>query len=623
MYKKDKILSYLLKNSGWHTAQELAFELSLSKRTVKSYIQQLRKEGHQISSSVRGYQIPDSHPKKTIRETNLPTTNDERVSFIINFLISNEAVVNLYDLAEKLFVSESTILQNLKDVRSEVERFGMKLERKGDFWSLRGNERQKRSLLSSLIYEETSGIFMNQNIIQQNFPKINIHQLEKTILSIFHQHDIYLNTFELNNILLHFAIAIDRSNQGHKIDVFDSKKNLDNDSFGIKIVNQLIKQTKLNLSDTDCQELALVIETDLGNENTTKNMISVETKKLVADLINYVWKNYEINLDTDSFKKRFSLHLDRLIMRSRMQTTEHNPISANIKFSSPTIYECAVIIAHRISEKAKIEISDSEIGYIALHIGNAVAEQITDKQKIAVVIIIPEYYDNAIILLKSLQKKFSSDLNIKKVINDPSKIKYLTDTFDLLISVGSDYVDSRISTVNISQFLLSNDIQALNVAIKTKRHQLKNEHFQEQLLHFFNSKNFINSKEIKSIDQVFEVVTRKFNEQGIVEKNFKNLLEQREKMSSTAFGKVAIPHSLNMTAKKSRGFIIINPNGIKWSDQSTIYLVIALAIDPNNKQLFRNVFDELSDIVTNITNIIQLINCKTYKEFIIKLVDML
>lgn len=31
-----------------------------------------------------------------------------------------------------------------------------------------------------------------------------------------------------------------------------------------------------------------------------------------------------------------------------------------------------------------------------------------------------------------------------------------------------------------------------------------------------------------------------------------------------------------------------------------VYIVIALAIDPNNKQLFREVFDELSEIVAEI-----------------------
>ena len=94
-------------------------------------------------------------------------------------------------------------------------------------------------------------------------------------------------------------------------------------------------------------------------------------------------------------------------------------------------------------------------------------------------------------------------------------------------------------------------------------------------------------------------------------------------MSSTAFGRITIPYSLDISAQKSKGFIIINPHGIKWSDNNEVYLVIALAIDPNNKQLFREVFDELSDVVTDINNVTEVIKCKKYKEFMIKLVEVI
>lgn len=67
----------------------------------------------------------------------------------------------------------------------------------------------------------------------------------------------------------------------------------------------------------------------------------------------------------------------------------------------------------------------------------------------------------------------------------------------------------------------------------------------------------------------------------------------------------------------------MNQHGIKWSSGNEVYLVIALAIDPNNKQLFREVFDELSDIVTDINKVTELIKCKNYSELIIKLVKLL
>lgn len=328
-------------------------------------------------------------------------------------------------------------------------------------------------------------------------------------------------------------------------------------------------------------------------------------------------------MDTNTFKERFFLHLNRLIERARAGKLEHNPIAGNIKISSPTIYECAVIIANRILQKAKIESDDSEIAYIALHIGNAIAEQMANQQKLSVIVLVADYYGSASRLSGKLQKRFSDSINIREEITDPAQISSINYPIDLIIVVNSNYIDPKISTVNISQFLLPDDLQKLNIAVTTKQHQVKKDRFQEKLLNFFDTHNFINSHQIKNMDQAFDLVTNHFKKEKVVNDDFEKRLYQREQMSSTAFGRVAIPHTLEMTANKSRGFIIINSHGIKWSSNNEVYLVIALAIDPNNKQLFRDVFDELSDIVTDVNNVTKLISCKTYSEFIIKLVDLL
>lgn len=629
MAKKDKLLQYMQNNPGWHTSQELAVEIGSSKRTIKSYISQLKTSNYSILSSVRGYKfngLKNNSPSPNVNMNKyIPNTKTERVNFIINFLINDASTLNSYDLAQELFVSETTILQDLKIVSNKVERFNMKLKRDGDYWHLIGNEREKRSLLSSLIYEETSGTFMNRSIIQDNFPDIDVSKLRSIILKTCNDNNIYLNTFDLNNILLHFAIVINRLKNGHVMEQNDLVKQKGKNKINYlayKVVKKIETKFDVTLEEADRKELALIVQASIAGNNISDN-ISTETKDLVADLISYVWKTYQINLNNDNFKERFSLHLDRLIERARSNKPEHNPIAGNIKISSPTIYECAVIMAHRISEKIKAPIDDSEIAYIALHIGNAIAEQMADRQKLGILVLIPQYYDNSVILSNKLQEQFSNYINIKGIITDPSQIKNFGPNVDLIVSVNSNYIDTKISTVNISQFLLPDDIQKLHVAITTKQHQVKKNKFQEQLLKFFDSKNFLKSNDLKSMDQVFDLVSDSFQKQGIVNSDFEQRLYQREKMSSTAFGRIAIPHSLDMSSNKSRGFIVINPHGIKWSDNNEVYLVIALAIDPNNKQLFRNVFDELSDIVTDINNVSELIKCKDYSEFIIKLVDML
>lgn len=629
MEKKELLLQYLQNNPGWHTSQELAVEIGSSKRTIKNYISQLNSKSNFIESSVRGYKFNSNKsisPSSKKYQSDIPTNKEERVNYIINFLINNAATVNLYDLSENLFVSETTVLQDLKTVQDKVQRFNMELKKDGDFWHLIGNERQKRSLLSSLIYEETTGTFMNRSIIQDNFPDIDVALLRSIILKTCSSNNIYLNTFDLNNILLHFAIVICRLQTGHlmkqnEVAKITDKKVINTQAY--KLVSIIEEEFKVEFEEPDRRELALILQASINGNNKVEDNISVKTKDLVNDLITYVWKNYQIDLNNENFRERFSLHLDRLITRALTNKVEHNPIASNIKISSPTIYECAVLMAHRISEKVGVQIEDNEIAYIALHIGNAIAEQMSDGQKLSVLVLMPHYYDNSAILSNKLQSQFSTYINVKGIVSDPSQIAKYAATIDILIVVNSNYVDPNISTVNISQFLLSEDIQKLTIAITTKQHQVKKDKFQESLLRFFDGNNFIKSNDLKDVDAVFDLVSSKLEQQKVVHSDFKERLYQREQMSSTAFGRIAIPHSLDMSAQKSKGFIVVNPHGIKWSGGNAVYLVIALAIDPNNKQLFREVFDELSDIVTDINNVTELIKCKNYSEFIIKLVEML
>ena len=101
------------KNPGWHTSQELAVEIGSSKRTIKNYISQLNSRNNLIESSVRGYKYTADKlisPSSWTSQNNIPTNKEERVNYIINFFINSASTVNLYDLSENLFVSETTVL---------------------------------------------------------------------------------------------------------------------------------------------------------------------------------------------------------------------------------------------------------------------------------------------------------------------------------------------------------------------------------------------------------------------------------------------------------------------------------------------------------------------------------
>lgn len=220
MTKKANLLSFMQRNSGWHTAKELSVEIGVSVRTIKNYINQLRNEDNQIDAGNQGYKFVNSSNlqfSQKINDNIVPSNSDERMNYIINYLIEEKSEVNSYDLANQLFVSNSLILQDMQNVQRKVGRFGLSLDREGDTWTLRGTEREKRSLLSALIYAETSGSFLNQSVIQLNFKNIDVDKIKKTIVDICTKNNVYLNTFDLNNFLLHLVIIIERVKQGNPI----------------------------------------------------------------------------------------------------------------------------------------------------------------------------------------------------------------------------------------------------------------------------------------------------------------------------------------------------------------------------------------------------------------------
>lgn len=79
-----------------------------------------------------------------------------------------------------------------------------------------------------------------------------------------------------------------------------------------------------------------------------------------------------------------------------------------------------------------------------------------------------------------------------------------------------------------------------------------------------------------------------------------------------------------MIALKTQGYVVIAPRGIDWNNKNhSVNLVFLLAVNESNKQSYRNIFDDLSQIATNPQNIATLVRCKSYDEFIERLVSLL
>jgi len=225
--KHIELLTYLCEHDYPVTSKELAHYLGISSRSVKNYVNELNLlSTHKvIFSSQAGYTVEKKSADKLQNEKlSFPETSEERANYIIKqLLIEHTSHLNLYDLCDILYVGYSTLKSDIAKMNKSLSGFGVQFVCKNDSVKILGEEKNIRKLMSYIIYEETNTSFIDTTIIKKSFKSIQTDKIADIIKNTFHKYNYYINDLSFINLLLHFAIIIDRIKDGNYMD--NSKEN--------------------------------------------------------------------------------------------------------------------------------------------------------------------------------------------------------------------------------------------------------------------------------------------------------------------------------------------------------------------------------------------------------------
>ena len=138
--------------NNWIDANELANIFNVSSRTVRNYVRNINRNYPKlIISSNKGYKIDQNkYNEFNNYNVNFEDINKERVQYILNQLLLKEEV-DVYDLADELTISDSSIEKAILLVKDYLHDFGMKIDRKRNIIRLNGTESSKRQLINKLL----------------------------------------------------------------------------------------------------------------------------------------------------------------------------------------------------------------------------------------------------------------------------------------------------------------------------------------------------------------------------------------------------------------------------------------------------------------------------------------
>ena len=620
--KKEELLDYLAsENTAWVSSAKCADFIGVSTRQTRKYINQINAEWKNpvILSSNKGYKIdPTEYGKYLSAQKN--ETPEMRIYHIVQKMITSREI-DIFDLSEELYVSIPTIENDLKVVRKLLKKHSLSFKRNKTLLSIEGGEKEKRELISWLISNNSSDSFVFKDELKLLTYHYEIFGFRSTIRDIFAANDIFVNDYTFNNIILHLIITIDRISNHREL---EDPINLDKikESCQFKVVLQIqtyIENTfQIKISNIELYNIALVIFNNTSminysaiNPNNIGQFIEEKYINIAKKVINDIENTYYLEKFDDDFLVKFTIHIKNLFERAQNNYSATNPLAKKIKNSYPFIYDIAVYIAQSFSTDYNISLTEDEIAFLAFHIGSYFEVNTQNKYKAVCAFVYADYYSFHKNAVDTLMKKFGDKITIKYAtsINNYKDL----DDVDLIIStVNLPYSKN---CINVNPFLKETDFKNIQILVEDIISKKKNKTIKAYLSNFFDEDLFYKDIEFSDKDQVLEKQCGDLYRLGYTESIFYHDIKEREAMSSTAFGNVAIPHVLTKSAKKSFISIVISKKPIKW-DVHEVYIVAMIGIHEDSRKIFSELFETLIDILSNPSNIKKLTNSDNFKDFI-------
>lgn len=624
----NELIKILAEDKEWQTARTLAMKLNVSERSVKNYIAEINQLLHDpIESSKRGYRMQMEDIKAFVRqdEAAIPQSPRERQVYLMEWIITGairEEEIDLFDVSEKLCVSLETTKKDLAVVKKSFETYRLELQTHGSAVGIYGTERKKRKAFRELIYQLFRENELEMSSIQKMIPQIDIVHLRGILMDESEKNSCYLNEYALMDILLDIAISMARI-QNHCVleDKNEVTAEYREDRYRLftSILERIESDYAIHLDEIEENELKLMIMSLIRRRRPAeqtenpKEFLDERTYLLFVRILEYLKDEFDLDelMEDEIFCYKFAGHLKNLLMRLRSGYSAKNMLTESIRESCPLTFECAIGIADIIEQEYGLQMDMSETAYLALHIGDRLESRLEEKEKISCLVIFPQYYHVANRLLEKTEKEFKDELSISCAYETQPEEK---PEAELIISTVPIRGADKGQFVLISPFCNQKDILAIKEHIQKIKGMRSNRKLQGRLKHVLNQKYFVKNPTFGSAEEAITYMTKRLIEDGMAAEDFTEKVLDREKQASTAFGKIALPHSLKMMGKSTGIFVIISEKPIPWHTQY-VNVVLLLCISERDRMLFYDIFDNLISLFVEEKYVQEIAKCKDYKEF--------
>lgn len=638
-----QILELLKKSKKSMTSDQIAVSMGVSSRTVRNDIKELNaylkacqaeivsKSGEGVLLVIRDeelfqkmkHSLDEMKSEKKLPNI-IPSNPQDRVRYIISrLLIASLNVgenIDFYDLEEELYVGTSTLKKDLRMMEKILQQYGLKISiTKKSGVKITGDEAKVRYCISEYVFNNVGTISLEDNpFYKELFTEQEVNSIRKILSEAIFNYSLRLSDTAFKNLLIHILIMLKRyENAGavvYQPDIIEAFKGRKEYCCAKEIANEICMQTKVEIGD----EVYYITQHLMSSQRFLgENDGNGYHYKGTQDILVKIKEQTGIDLsDDDLLITGLDTHLSAALQRLKFNMNIRNEVLDMVKTSYPLAFELAVLAGEVIETDYRLQMKESEIGYMAIHFAVALGRKglSTEEMIKTAIIVCGAGRVTAMLMKEKIKQIFSDRIEIIQVCSVRDLTQEMIDSVDFVFTTVNleGYSSEKIRRVKM--FLDDADIRGISQALK-----INNTRDGVNFRAIFREDLFFTGLNLKTREAVLTYLTDILVEKKCISESVRQSIFKREEMATTELGCfVAIPHALLNDMENATVAVAILKKPIIW-EKEKVQVVLVLNIPKSKNGVWEIVFKRLYRELIMEQGVTWLIKNQKYKEFIEKL----
>lgn len=607
-----QIVKILSRTKKMVTGEKICNVLNVTARTLRNDLKQYKSTLEEygieiISKHGVGYQIQVIDEtkyydfiEKTMKEESenqlvIPIYPEDRIQYLVRKLLTQEGYIKIEEICEEIFVSRSTLNNDLKDVKERLQYFHLDLESKPAHGiKVIGSEFHKRSCISEYFFHVEGND--NQFLNRAKTASPRQEEIADLLYETMVEESFKLTDIGFQNLVIHIVIALLRLEENSSADDIQYEEQFISTKeyqMAKALCRKLEQKYNIVFPKVEIYYIALHLSGKKAMQYSSNNIyLNNENENLLHQIFKAIYQQYSVDMSTDiELYTSLALHFQPMMNRLKYGMNIQNPLLEQIKNENVEAFEFSVLTAHVIEEQEGYIVSENEMGYIALHFALALERYKNHTVKKNIIIVCASGMGSSQILLHKVRQKFKNSIaNIYVTeLYELSSVKQ--EEFDFILSTVPITFETKIPTIHVQYFLDDQDSYHIQEAILLSDEKLS---FVDN---YFDERLFFTNLEGKTKEQIIHEMCERTNEIKELPEHYEEEVLRREAYSVTEFGNtIAMPHPMKPMTKETFVSVGILSRAIKWQNQN-VKFVFLLSIKENSQEALGLFHEALSALV--------------------------